>query len=677
MRLSADVSSSRNFLPSVNKYSTTPDTPPASSGRYAAPMRDDDPAMPRGLRDAPPSKEGWYAAPATTGCDDDLFLPRDAPPASKGRYDTAATTAREHLQRRAIDVLRMLRLTLNKTVCPRRIVEHPSDAQHKYSRFAFTQDYLHHLASIMTLSSDLLNEFLQAAGSDRTFTYGASKFYDGKTFKETLSHEWPIQTLASSFETRLLKRIATVSEALKCYVAEPPGQVKTDSLQGIDCTIASPMREDALWARDVMEAVQATLELACCENDEDKPPALASTTASSRPPRGRSPVTVATPATASAGPDASNANTSHKAAIASVSVNAPTRSYDLESSSFGLPRSSSDEMPQVSRTEQPPIGSHEIATTSLQHNYLATSRSTQHQTPALPVQNTDRLVPSSARYAQAVSVNRVTAAASTTASSNRKDTSRVRDVTEQVQATLDLALYENDDEQWLKHSGDQGDPNSWHTIRPLRDPDKVCTTESAPGRFQHLQRHTPACPALDFDLMASPTSMCLPTRYSAPTMALQSSPSSILQDVMPIRLVGDVPAARADCYHLTSISTLDCPLRATSSHLTLTEVMRTTPVMEPMVPDLRLLSSARLCTFPIVLPSFSLNSLFRPNEANISYVYILVYLSIYNTPVFASWFRSSSFSFSLSLSLLLSLVLRLPGALKEPCPALGTKLFLS
>ena len=100
-------------------------------------------------------------------------------------------------------------------------------------------------------------------------------------------------------------------------------------------------------------------------------------------------------------------------------------------------------------------------------------------------------------------------------------------------------------------------------------------------------------------------------------------------------------------------------------------------VMEPVVPDLRLLSSVCLCAFPIILPSFSLNSLFRPNEANISYVYILVYLSIYNTLGFMSWSQSSSFSFSLSLSLLLSLILRLPGALKEPCPALGTKMFLS
>ena len=57
----------------------------------------------------------------------------------------------------------------------------------------------------------------------------------------------------------------------------------------------------------------------------------------------------------------------------------------------------------------------------------------------------------------------------------------------------------------------------------------------------------------------------------------------------------------------------------------------------------------------IVLPSFSLNSLFRPNEANISYVYLLVYLSIYNTLGFRVLVSVLVFLFlSLSLSPLVS-----------------------
>ena len=68
--------------------------------------------------------------------------------------------------------------------------------------------------------------------------------------------------------------------------------------------------------------------------------------------------------------------------------------------------------------------------------------------------------------------------------------------------------------------------------------------------------------------------------------------------------------------------------------------------MESVVPDHGLLYSPVRTYVPFLLspPSFSLNYLFRPNEANISYLYLLVYVSLYNTLIFVSWSRSSSFS---------------------------------
>jgi hypothetical protein len=57
----------------------------------------------------------------------------------------------------------------------------------------------------MTLSSDTLNEFLQAAGSEQSFSYGSSKYYDRQTFEEVLYRNWPAQTIALSLEKRLLK----------------------------------------------------------------------------------------------------------------------------------------------------------------------------------------------------------------------------------------------------------------------------------------------------------------------------------------------------------------------------------------------------------------------------------------------------------------------------------------
>jgi hypothetical protein len=70
----------------------------------------------------------------------------------------------------------------------------------------------------MTLTSDTLNEFLQAAGSERTFSYGSSKYYNGQTFEEVLYRDWPAQTIALSLEKRLLERIATAHRAISLFM---------------------------------------------------------------------------------------------------------------------------------------------------------------------------------------------------------------------------------------------------------------------------------------------------------------------------------------------------------------------------------------------------------------------------------------------------------------------------
>jgi hypothetical protein len=71
----------------------------------------------------------------------------------------------------------------------------------------------------MTLSSDTLNEFLQAVGSEQSFSYGSSKYYDGQTSKEVLYRNWPAQTIALSLEKRLLKQIATAHRAISIFMA--------------------------------------------------------------------------------------------------------------------------------------------------------------------------------------------------------------------------------------------------------------------------------------------------------------------------------------------------------------------------------------------------------------------------------------------------------------------------
>ena len=98
------------------------------------------------------------------------------------------------------DLLGALQLTFNKeklrSIFPRWIEDCPPVEGSELRQFAFNQDYISHLASVMTLSCDMLNEFLRAAGSKWTLSYGSSKYYDGQTFKEVLYREWPAQTIA-------------------------------------------------------------------------------------------------------------------------------------------------------------------------------------------------------------------------------------------------------------------------------------------------------------------------------------------------------------------------------------------------------------------------------------------------------------------------------------------------
>ena len=71
----------------------------------------------------------------------------------------------------------------------------------------------------MTLSCNMLNEFLQAAGSNRTFTYGSSKYYEGQTFEEVLYRDWPTQTITLSLKKRLLEQIVTAHRAISTFMA--------------------------------------------------------------------------------------------------------------------------------------------------------------------------------------------------------------------------------------------------------------------------------------------------------------------------------------------------------------------------------------------------------------------------------------------------------------------------
>jgi hypothetical protein len=196
------------------------DAPPASKGRYAAPATtgcDDDPLMPKGHRDAPPAIQGWYATAATTACDDDpaakcekklkisnqqnlaqlaikqketyrhesfngMSSSREAEPSNAiltnltspdcpTRLAEIRSIAKDIQQQsgKDNDVLEALHLTFDKddlkAAIPRRIVECSPDMQYERRQFVFHPDYANHLLSVMRMSGEVLNDFLQVAGS--------------------------------------------------------------------------------------------------------------------------------------------------------------------------------------------------------------------------------------------------------------------------------------------------------------------------------------------------------------------------------------------------------------------------------------------------------------------------------------------------------------------------------
>ena len=291
----------------ANKASSTLST--ATGGTRALALKGD--------QDAPPANAGWYATPTTMGRDADLqplLGAGDASPANLGWYATAATTARDddsthkkimiqtliedqqHRSNKINYALGALRLTVDKeelrAAFPQRIVKHPSDAQHERDRFTFHPDYINHLASVMRQSSEVLNDFLQTAGSRQIFTYGTSKYYEGQTFEEVLYHEWPVQTVVLHFEKRLLERIATAFKAIRNFMPNttqasgrsspcPVSPTSTDhstsrmrnTLHGKDLIITSPSREDSLWTGEVAEQVLATFNLTVTGN-EVRPPTI-------------------------------------------------------------------------------------------------------------------------------------------------------------------------------------------------------------------------------------------------------------------------------------------------------------------------------------------------------------------------------------------------------------------
>jgi hypothetical protein len=199
------------------------------------------------------------------------------------------------------DLLGALQLMFDKerlkSIFPQRIEDRPSEEDPNHRRFTFNQDYVSHLASMMMLSCATLNEFLRAVGSNRTFSYRSSKYYDRQNFEEVLYWEWPAQTIALSLEKRLLEQIVMAHRAISLFIANadyapgrgmprPASPAFTDNsmftrqvagtLSSKPPTIVSPRQEDTTWTSNVENEVQASFYQAASEAFQEQSEAATS-----------------------------------------------------------------------------------------------------------------------------------------------------------------------------------------------------------------------------------------------------------------------------------------------------------------------------------------------------------------------------------------------------------------
>ena len=104
--------------------------------------------------------------------------------------------------------------------------------------------------SSLQLVSRILNDYLQATGKTRTFSFGKSSHYKME-FSDLIYRHWATCLILESFENRLLKQIQLAKEAIESFIKESefkPGEGPPH--------IASPMfSTSTIFANDMQKFI--------------------------------------------------------------------------------------------------------------------------------------------------------------------------------------------------------------------------------------------------------------------------------------------------------------------------------------------------------------------------------------------------------------------------------------
>jgi hypothetical protein len=98
---------------------------------------------------------------------------------------------------------------------PTRIITVPDNSGIK--RYLFNPNYARQLTLAMRLLSGTFNDYLQAAGLPRTFSFGRSSHHDME-FSELVYRQWATQLILKSCERRVLARILIAREMIRSFI---------------------------------------------------------------------------------------------------------------------------------------------------------------------------------------------------------------------------------------------------------------------------------------------------------------------------------------------------------------------------------------------------------------------------------------------------------------------------
>lgn len=150
------------------------------------------------------------------------------------------------------------------------------------ARYKLQTEYAEHLVFVMESATRTLNDYLTAAGSVRTFSFGESSHYKGKTFFELIYSDWATRQVVLSLEKRLMRRLSKAQEAINVFiqctefspalgfprVVSPPftnvsafaasvlGSIASAPSHSPSIRNVTPDHEDDAWGNDMTENIR-------------------------------------------------------------------------------------------------------------------------------------------------------------------------------------------------------------------------------------------------------------------------------------------------------------------------------------------------------------------------------------------------------------------------------------